>query len=81
MSLSSAAAAALDAVHKDDFDDAGSQAASSRDSKAPSVSDWEGDESVPEYATISTENCRCIFKFKQVPHTLVCGNLSTECRR
>ena len=81
MSLSSAAAASLATVQERDFTDDDSVASSSRDSKAPSVTDWEGDEDAPEFVTIGHEHCRCLFKYKHVTHTLVCGNLAHECRR
>ena len=82
MSLSSAAAAALGTVHERDFDDSASQASSSRaSSKAPSVTDWEAADAAPEFVTIGTEHCRCVFKFRNVPHSLVCGNAAKTCRR
>ena len=82
MSLSSAAAAALGTVHEHDFEDAASHASSSRaSSKAPSVTDWEGEDAAPEFVTIGKEHCRCIFKFKTIPYTLVCGNTAETCRR
>ena len=82
MSISSAAAAALDSVHDDDdYEDNASQASYSRgSSKAPSITDLEGDE-VPDFASFDATHCRAIFKYKGIPDKLVCGNPLGKCRR
>ena len=83
MNISPAAAKSLRSAHDDEnLGDDRSQGGSSRESsRAMSVTDWSGAESPPDFALFEERHCRCIFKFKNVRNTLVCGNLASDCRR
>ena len=85
MNVSTAAAKALegsvpfypDYHPSDDDDDQRSQAS---EGSVASMSNYKGATEYPEFLYMGEELCRCLFKFKKLPHTLVCG-ATLPCRR